>query len=166
MPRRALPLAVVAVVLLAGCSGLAPPSDQATSSTQSPTETADCPPPENFAEKPLPDRPENLTKDRAVEFATAYEEATVWNELLPRADHHLSASTRGEVVTETEDGYIVFVDGSASYGRCVDSGTAHSDLFFDANYFVNESTAIRLTDIENKTTDPRTHGGDVVENET
>lgn len=163
MPRPALPLGVAFVVLLAGCAGVVPSSDQSTSPVQTPTETTDCPPPTDFEQKSLPDVPENLTAERAVAFATAYENATLWNERIPDADHYLSTSTRGEVVSDTETGYVVHVRSSASYATCSSGERAVADAWPRTNYFINESLAVRLADLENKSDDPRFDGGVVVE---
>jgi hypothetical protein len=163
MARAAVQIAVAAVVLLAGCSGVAPTSDQPAAATQSPTETTDCPPPKNFDGKSLPDVPENLTGERAVDFATAYENATLWNDRVPDADHYLSTSTRGELVADTETGYVVHVRGSASYAACSNGERAVADAWPRTNYFVNETLVVRLTYPENKTDDPRYNGGTVVE---
>lgn len=165
MPRAAVQIAIAATVVLAGCSGVVPGGNQSTTPAQTPTETADCPPSEDFDSKSLPDVPENLTEVRAVDFATAYENATLWNDRVPEADHYLSTSTRGELVADTETGYVVHVRGSASHATCSNGERAVADAWPKTNYFVNETLVVRLTYPENKTDDPRYNSGEVVENE-
>ncbi|MFC3477478.1 hypothetical protein [Halobacterium litoreum] len=160
MRSNALHLAVAACLLLAGCSAAAPSTDQPTTptdtTTQEPCRTID------YEPKPLPDPPANLTAERAASFTAAYENATVWNENAPEADHALRVSTEASVVNRTDTGFVVHVSGGGSYAACHGEAEAVADMFLHTNYFVNETTVVRLTHPENKTDDPRRHGGEVL----
>lgn len=149
--RRALIALLLAVcVLLAGCA------------SSGGTATESCPPPKNFSEKPLPEKPTTLTNETAVEFAVAYENATTWNENLDGQKTDLNVGASGEVLNRTETGYLVHVSGGFSTYSCSMGQTAVGDGFVSANYFVNNSTVLRLEYPENRTVDPR-DGGVVVE---
>lgn len=165
MPRPALHLAVAACLVLAGCSTGVPTTDSTStpSETTTPTETTRSCPEVDYDQRTLPDLPQNVTAETAVEFAAAYENATVWNENAEKADNSLRASTRGEVVNETDTGFVVYVSGGGSYVACHGEARAVADMRLHVNYFVNETTAVRLVQPDNKTDDPRENGGVVVE---
>lgn len=151
MPSIALRLAVVACVLLAGCAA------------PSPGETRECPTPTEYDPKPLPGKPSDVTASSAASFAAAYEETLAWNDAVGRAETSLTSNGHGEVVRETGTGYVVHVDGGASYRTCTSGSVAVADNVFHANYFVNETVVVRLDSPTNTTVDPRTNGGEVVE---
>jgi len=164
MPRAALPLAVVACVLLAGCPAGGPSADTAATldeptttaeTTRACVETA-------YDRKSVPDVPANVSAESAAEFAAAYENATVWNEIAADADNSLRVNTRAEVVNETDTGFVVYVSGGGSYVACHGEARAVADMWLHVNYFVNETTVVRLEQPENKTDDPRVNGGQVV----
>ena len=165
MPRLALHLAVVACLVLAGCVTNVPTAAPTTtpSETTGSTETTLACQETDYDQRPLPDVPENVTAETAVEFAAAYENVTFWNENADKADNSLRVDTRASVVNETETGFVVHVSGGGSYVACIDSGEAVSDEWFRTNYFVNETMTARLVQPENKTDDPRENGGEVVE---
>lgn len=145
-------LAVVACVLLAGCAA-----------DSSPNQTTGCPTPKDYGSKPFPEKPSNVNASSAASFAAAYEEALAWNEAVDRADTSLTSNGVAGTVRRAGSGYIVEVDGGASYRTCTNGSVAVADNFFHVNYFVNETVVIRLEDPENDTVDPRTNGGEVVE---
>lgn len=153
MPSTALHATVLACVLLAGCAGVVP----------SGTETTTCPPATDYESKPLPEKPTAFTADSVAEFAEAYEETMAWNDAVEQAETSLSSNGSAEVVNRTETGYVVHVTGGASYRTCTNGATAVADNFFDANYFVNETTVVRLETPENRTTNPRVNNGTIVE---
>jgi hypothetical protein len=166
--RRSLSLVLVACVLLAGCTATGPstaPTESTSATSATPTETtaAACPPGEDLAREPLPDAPENVTRESVRSFATAYEEATVWNR--ERADSTLSLGvhvSEATVVNRTETGYVVHLAGGFGFEDCLDGSHVAGEGIVRANYFVNETTVIRLGNPDARTVDPR-NGGAVVE---
>jgi len=165
--RRSLSIALVACVLLAGCAATGPSTaapESTSVSSATPTETpSTCPPDETLARKPLPDAPENVTRERVRSFATAYEEATVWNR--ERADSTLSLGvhvSEATVVNRAETGYVVHLEGGFSFEECLDGSGVAGEGIVRANYFVNETTVVRLESPASRTADPR-NGGTVVE---
>ena len=165
MPRFALHLAVAACLVLAGCSTGVPTTNTTPTlgETTASTETTQSCPEVDFDQRPLPDVPENVTAETAVEFAAAYEKASFWNENADKADNSLRVSARASVVNETDTGFVVHVSGDGGYVACHHSGRAIADAWFRVNYFVNETTVVRLEEPDNKTDDPRENGGVVVE---
>ncbi|WP_232686611.1 hypothetical protein [Halobacterium zhouii] len=171
MPSTALHLAVLACVLLAGCSGFVPsatettPPPSSTGTTPTTTELSEneCPAATDYEQKSLPEKPTNFSKETAAKFAAAYEKAFVWNEHEEQAETEFQVNTRVRAVNETDTGYVVQLDGSATYSACSNGAHSVADVWLHTNYFVNETTVIRLAYPENRTTNPRTNGGNVVE---
>lgn len=167
MTRRALPLAVVVCLLLAGCSAGGPTETGSPTTDVDPTTTAASTQPDcesiDYEQRELPDRPDNVTEESAVAFAEAYENATVWNEHAADADNSLYVNTRAEIVNRTDTGFVVYVTGGGTYTTCHGEAQAVADMYLHANYFVNETTAVRLEYPGNVTDDPRRHGGEPVE---
>jgi len=166
--RRSLSIALVACVLLAGCTATGPStapteSTSVTSATPPETTATACPPDEDLAREPLPDAPENVTRESVRSFATAYEEATVWNR--ERADSTLSLGvdvSEATVVNRTETGYVVHLAGGFGVEACLDGSLVAGEGIVQTNYFVNETTVIRLESPASRAADPR-NGGTVVE---
>ena len=151
--RRAPTALLLALcVLFAGCAS------SGVGSGPTGTTTEGCPPPTNFSTRPLPEKPETLTNETAVAFAVEYEEATTWNDVRKSAEIDLSVDARGSVVNRTETGYVVHVTGGFSTYSCHDGARAVGDGFISANYFVNNTTVVRLEYPDNRRTDPRTNG--------
>ncbi|WP_158059041.1 hypothetical protein [Halorussus halophilus] len=157
MRRTRIDLLLLALcVLLSGCAS----SGVGTSPRE--TTTDGCPPTKHFSKKSLPEKPAELTNETAVEFAVAYENATTWNEERKNAETELNVNAQGSLVNRTKTGYVVHVSGGISTYSCHDGQVAVGDGFVRANYFVNDSTVVKLEHPENRTTDPR-DGGVVVE---
>lgn len=161
MARSSAAVAIAVVLLLAGCTGF-PPTDSSPTDGESASE---CPTATAYEQKPLPDRPATITEETAVEFAAAHANATAWNEAVGRARTALSTNVDGEAVNRTETGFVVHVSGGVTYRTCTRGQTAVADGFLRANYFVNETLVVRLDAPENRTTNPVTNGGEVIENE-
>lgn len=86
----------------------------------------------------------------------------MWNENDGGAEFGLSVTSDTSVVNRTPDGFIIHVIGGVTYQGCTDGSVWVADGGLAANYFVNETTAIRLNQPRNRTDDPREHGGEVV----
>lgn len=146
---------VVVALLLAGCASIAPDGGEPDS---------ECPTPTAYDQQPLPERPATVTEETAAEFAAAHANATAWNENAGRAEMALSTNADGDVVNRTETGFVVHVSGGFTYRTCTGGQTAVADGFLRTNYFVNETLVVRLDAPENRTTNPLTNGGEVIEN--
>ncbi|WP_327050754.1 hypothetical protein [Halomicrococcus gelatinilyticus] len=160
-------LVLVACVLLAGCTATSPstaPTETTSVTSATPTETTStCPPDEDLARRPLPDAPENVTRESVRSFAAAYEEASVWNR--ERADSTLSLGvhvSEATVVNRTGTGYVVHLEGGFSFEECLDGSGVAGEGIVRTNYFVNETTVVRLESPDSRAADPR-NGGTVVE---
>jgi hypothetical protein len=170
--HRSLSLALVACVLFAGCLTTGSPAgptetktttDHPPSTTPIGTTSEACPSAENVTRKPLPDAPENVTRKSVRSFAAAYEEATVWNRQVGYSTVSIGAHvSEATVVNRTETGYVVHLEGGFSFQDCRGGQRVAGDGIVRTNYFVNETTAIRLEGPETRTVDPR-NGGTVVE---
>lgn len=162
MTRRALPLAVAFCLLLAGCSAGGPTETGSPTTDVDPTQP-DCET-NDYEQRDRPERPANVTEESAIAFAEAYENATVWNDAAPDADNSLYVNADGSVLNRTDTGFVVQVTGGGTYTTCHGEDQAVADMYLYANYFVNETTVLRLEHPENETADPRRHGGEPVEN--
>lgn len=159
MRRHLIVIALSLALLLAGCTASVSPSGTTTDGTVTTTSSANCPPPGNFSERALPAPPSTLTRASVTAFVAEYEENLTWNRMVE--DDYISLgvhASRPSVVNETETGYIVHVEGTLGFERCIDGGHVAGDGVFSANYFVNGTTLVRLDDPENNTTDPRNNG--------
>jgi hypothetical protein len=167
-PRQALSVALLAVVLLAGCAGTSPTTVSAPTSetdaptattTDDPTERRPCPPAEPATPTSTPVRPDDFTRENVAPFVRAYEEATVRKATLDEQTARMSVHvSEAAVVERTADGYVLHLEGGFSVERCLDGRRAAGEGVVRANYFVNETALVRLGDPKNRTTDPRGRG--------
>ncbi len=137
------PLAAVALalaLLLAGCTAVAPAGPSTT-----PSETPSPPSESPLTPKPLPERPDDLTRATVVEFAEDFEVAYQWNEELDADTLEIAvAPQRAWVLDETADGFVVHLEvGFSKTGRS-DGARMVADGFYTANYFVNGTTIRRV----------------------
>lgn len=152
---RTAVLVVCLCLLLAGCSSAI--SEQPTTTT-----TQDCPTTEEYESRPLPELPANVTPEAAQSYAESHAETVAWNEQSGHAGYELDVSSVGSVTNQTEDGYVIHISGTGSYKECRDGQVSFADFGLNVNYFINDTTAIRLENPANETADPREHGGEVV----
>jgi hypothetical protein len=148
---RAVVVPVAVLLVLAGCAGLAQ------------DETTDCPQPVDYEPQPFPERPTTITTATASDFAATYENATLWNERVDRADTNLTVSTRVSAVNDTETGVLVSLESSASYRTCQRGSLAVADAWPETYYFVNDTLAVRLQNPDYQPAAPLPNGT-VVEN--
>jgi len=165
--RRSLSVALVACVLLAGCAATGPstaPTESTSVTSATPTDTTStCPPDEDLARRPLPDAPGNVTRESVRSFVTAYEEATVWNRELKNPKISLGVHvSEATVVNRTETGYVVHLAGGFGFEDCLGGSHVAGEGIVRTNYFVNETTVVRLESPDSRAADPR-NGGTVVE---
>ena len=155
MRSRLALLGLALLLVLAGCTGGTPVGDSPAETTiETPTTTAtetltpivtisptgDSP----LTPKPLPDRPENLTRDSAVEFAKSYEQAYKWNQELTNNTFNMTISpVRSNVLNTTETGYVVHLEVGFSQTLKSDGDQMVGSGFYTANYFINETTMMR-----------------------
>ncbi len=126
---------------------------------KTPPQENSCPPAENLSVRALPQQPSTLTNETAVAFASAYEEAIVWNDHLDNQTLSMGVSvSKATVVDRTASGYVVHVEGGLGFEKCLDGGHVAGDGFINANYFVNGTTAVRLQHPDSVTADPRERG--------
>lgn len=159
MRRHSVLIALSLALLLTGCTASVPPSETATDGTATTTSSANCPPPENYSERALPAPPLTLTRASVTAFVAEYEENLTWNRMVE--DDYIALgvhASRTSVVNETETGYVVHVEGTLGFDRCLDGSHVGGDGVFSANYFINGTTLVRLHDPENSMTDPRNRG--------
>ncbi|MFC4407457.1 hypothetical protein [Haloarchaeobius iranensis] len=154
MRRRAALLCLCLV--LAGCSS-STPAPETTTATDSPCSTT-----VEYEHRPVPDLPSNVTRETAIAFAERHAEALAWNDSVRSAEFGLSVTSDTSVVNRTPDGFVIHVTGGVTFRGCTDGSVWVADGGLAANYFVNETTAIRLDQPQNTTDDPREHGGEVV----
>lgn len=152
-------LALVACLLLAGCgAATSPGAPSPTTSTDDPTGTP-CEPNGTLSSRALPDQPETLDRQTAVDFVTDYEEATLWNRNVgPEKQSMTVAVTRSEVVRTTATGYVVHLAGEVSFEACSSGRLVAGTGPTATTYFVNESRLVRLADADDPTRDPRGNG--------
>ncbi len=143
-------------LVLAGCSS-STPAPGTTTPTDSPCSTT-----VEYEQRPVPDLPSNVTRETAIAFAESHAEALAWNDSIRSAEFGLSVTSDTSVVNRTPDGFIIHVTGGVTFQGCTDGSVWVADGGLAANYFVNETTAIRLNHPQNTTDDPREHGGEVV----
>lgn len=149
---RILAFVVCFGVVLAGCAS-SPPAES-TSTTHPKCATT-----HDYESQPVPDLPTNVTRDSAEQFAITHAEAIAWNHAYRDADTGMGANVYKTSVNETDDGYLLYVEGGVGYYTCSDGQLAVTDGMFYSTYFINNSTALRLNRPTNRTDDPREHGG-------
>ncbi|WP_147299469.1 hypothetical protein [Haloferax sp. Atlit-6N] len=142
-------------MVLAGCA------------TTPPAQSTSTPPPEcvttpEYERQPVPDLPMTVTRESAKRFAKTHAEALVWNDKYKSADTGLEVNGDASIVNEIPEGYIVHVSGGMTYYTCENGHLGVADGGFHANYFINDSTALRLNRPTNRTDDPREHNGEPV----
>lgn len=136
-----LAVSVALVVVTAGCVGVpTPPSQPGT--TTGPTTTT-TPPGSTTAQpttKPLPEPPDEVTRESVTAFAVEREEAVVYNREIPGNDR-VVVNCEVRSANRTDDGFRVRVGcGISTYDYHPDEDvTAHGDGFSRAVYVVNES---------------------------
>ncbi|PSQ39512.1 hypothetical protein BRD13_02725 [Halobacteriales archaeon SW_5_70_135] len=160
MGRCVVPTVVlVACLLLAGCGATSSgPAAPATTATEDPIGPS-CEPNGTLSEHSLPDRPETLDRQAAVEFVADYEEATLWNENVGPEKESMGVSvTRSEVVRRTETGYVVHTEGQVSFEACANDRPSAAEKPTATTYFVNGSRLVRLADVDDPTWNPRGNG--------
>ena len=143
-------------LVLAGCSSSAP-APETTTATDAPCSTT-----VEYEQRPVPELPSNVTRETALSFAESHAEALAWNDSIQSAEFGLSVTSDAAVVNRTPDGFIIHVTGGGTYQGCTDGDVWVADGGLGANYFVNETAAIRLNQPRNTTDDPREHGGEVI----
>lgn len=152
-------LVLVALVVLAGCTGLvtdgstasspvteSTPTAGTTTTTPFPNTTVDFP----AGPKSRPALPETITQETAREYAIRHEYRYSYNELWsgPETEVGMSEASCGVRSTESEaSGYVVTVRCSA-YVNEPSSGdttrTRHADLPpWTVRYFLDENTVVR-----------------------
>lgn len=146
-------------VLLAGCSS-APMTDSPAQSIT--TSDPACVTTPDYEKRAVPARPTNVTHERARWFAGTHAEALAWNDAYGAADAELGVDAEASIVNQTDEGYLVFVTGGVSYSLCENGSRAVASGGFHATYFINDSTALRLPFPDNRSDDPREHGGETI----
>lgn len=160
---RRLALVVSFGVVLAGCvsaPSVQPPKDTPEQSTT--TTHPECVTTPDFEKQTVPTLPTNITRESAKRFAETHAEALVWNDKYRSADAGLGVNGDASIVNETPGGYLIHVSGGMTYYTCTNGQLGVADGGFYANYFINDSTALRLNSPTNRTDDPREHNGEPV----
>ena len=134
--RRRVRLGVLSVVLFmaAGCLGFA---SSGSPSTATPTENPQLTP------KPLPDQPDELTRENVVSFVKEYEKRHFWNQELTNNTTSMTVSPRVETLNETDEGYVVHLEVGTTEKFRSDGALAVADGLYRVNYFINATTIQR-----------------------
>ena len=151
-------LRVLFVVLLmtAGCLGSV---SSGNSPTATPGESSQLTP------KPLPDQPDNLTHENAVQFTKEYEQSYTWNRELSDEAINMSVNpVRAEVLNRTDAGYIVHLEVSTTKKSRLDGEIAVGDGFYTVNYFINATTIQRAQTGGQQRPGPDPRDGETLEN--
>lgn len=117
--RRHLAVGLALLVLLSGCSAVFGP-----------------------VLKPIPDRPDTLTADSAVDYAKTFERRYVRNQVATGRENVNAievAYERAELQRRVDDGYVVHLE----YVLRVDAGGQTTTERYTANYFVNGTVTMR-----------------------
>lgn len=180
-PRGLLaPVGLALVLLVAGCTAGAPAGDPATNTPTSPppattngatdsptatsTATVDPAPGTPLTPTALPDRPETLTDESAVQFAKEYERAYEWNRERTQNTTALTINpVRSEIHDTTDTGYVVHLEVGFSKTLQRDGSEMVGDGFYTANYLINESTIMRAEAGGQRRPGPAPHNGTVLE---
>lgn len=164
--RRFLVLVGGVAGSLGGCAGRGRLPGQPT---ESPTSS---PPVESRVEvPPCPEKPDPVTRENVVRFATLFEKAYVTRQILTDQERvtYVDFLTIGQVeddpnlpLTPTADGFIVRFPVSPAYGYRDDPGTpdtTHADLAgYTATYFITNGTIRRAKATDGTPVDPREKG--------
>lgn len=138
MHFRPLSFGLALMLVVTGCMA-GTPTEQPTAATPTSTETVPVTP------KPLPDQPENLTSENVVQFAKAYERAYTWNQEFTSDTIKMNVNpARAELLNTTDAGYIVHLEVGFSHTFRSDGAKVVGDGFYTANYFINETTILRV----------------------
>lgn len=131
------------LVAAAGCVG-APSADFGTADRSATTTGATTTDAATPTTRPLPEPPEELTREAVTGFVVEREEAVLYNRLV--ADHdRVRVGCEVRSVNRTADGFRMRVGcGTSTYDYDPEADvTAHGDGFSRAVYVVNESGAWR-----------------------
>ena len=181
-PRgRFAPVGLALVLLVAGCPAGAPadnpttdtptstPTATTNEATESPTATLTTtvePAPESpLTPKELPDKPDSLTEESAVQFTEDYEQAYMWNQELTENTTELTINpVRSEIHNTTDTGYVIHLEVGFSKTLNRDGSEMVGDGFYTANYLINETTIMRAEAGGQQRPGPNPYNGTVLEN--
>lgn len=150
--RRAV-LAVVALVALAGCSGVAP--GHSSSSSPTPTATTTPYPNETVAfpdgPKSRPALPDAITAESAASYATTHEYRYSYNEFWAGPGTEVGMSEHSCQIESTEatgDGYVVVLQCTAYVNEPTEDASSTQTQHFDyppwtVRYYVDENSVLR-----------------------
>lgn len=133
MQYRFTTICVVGLLVLSGCTT---PITSGTNSTPDPIE--------------LPEKPQPLNNQTVKTFAESNEEAVLYNDRLSSHPTENNLACRGSIGTETETGYLVFVQCT---GGIQFEGGEHEDVATWSLYYVDSETtkrsSVRNADVRN-----------------
>lgn len=179
MPRNSIrslvgPFCIAVVLVLAGCntgtyggdttSNPTPersPESELTTPTPSTTDCPGCP---RFTPKPLPEQPNNLTRESAVRFAKDYEQAYKWNHEVTNTTTEVTINpVRAGARNETETGYVVHLEIGFSHTLQRDGDEMTGGGYYTVNYFINGTTIMRAHTGGQARPGPNPRNGTVIE---
>lgn len=154
--RVRLRVLFVMLLMTAGCLGSV---SSGNSPTATPGESSQLTP------KPLPDQPDDLTRENAVQFTKEYEQSYTWNRELSDEAINMSVNpVRAEVLNRTDAGYIVHLEVSTTKKSRLDGEIAVGDGFYTVNYFINATTIQRAQTGGQQRPGPDPRDGETLEN--